>query len=51
MSGLVGGPISPGSTLNGRVMVLAVLAWAWVILPFLYGLYRLLIKISALFGG
>lgn len=27
------------------------LAWAWVVLPFLYGLYQLLIKISALFGG
>jgi hypothetical protein len=30
--------------------VLTVLAWAWVIVPFLYGLYQLLIKIPALFG-
>ncbi len=42
--------VPPGSPSNGRV-VLAVLAWSWVILPFLYGLYRLLIKIPALFGS
>ncbi len=50
MSAVVDGSGSTGSTSNGRV-VLAVLAWAWVILPFLYGLYRLVIKIPALFGG
>jgi hypothetical protein len=50
VSAQVGGSGSAGSASNGRV-VLAVLAWAWVILPFLYGLYRLLIKIPALFGG
>jgi hypothetical protein len=27
------------------------LAWVWVIVPFLYGLYQLVIKIPALFGG
>jgi hypothetical protein len=27
------------------------LAWAWVLIPFLYGLYQLVIKIPALFGG
>jgi hypothetical protein len=27
------------------------LAWAWVVIPFLYGLYQLVIKIPALFGG
>jgi hypothetical protein len=34
-------PISP---------VLAVLAWLWVLVPFGYGLYQLLVKIPALFG-
>jgi hypothetical protein len=31
--------------------VLAVLAWLWVLIPFGYGLYQLLIKIPALFGS
>lgn len=31
--------------------VLTVLAWAWVIVPFGYGLYQLLVKIPALFGS
>jgi hypothetical protein len=35
-------PISP---------VLAVLAWLWVLIPFGYGLYQLVIKIPALFGS
>ncbi|MCO1656546.1 MFS transporter small subunit [Pseudonocardia humida] len=30
--------------------VLAALAWLWVLIPFGYGLYQLLIKIPALFG-
>ena len=34
-------PISP---------VLAVLAWLWVLVPFGYGLYQLVVKIPALFG-
>jgi hypothetical protein len=34
-------PVSP---------VLAGLAWLWVLVPFCYGLYQLLIKIPALFG-
>ena len=34
-------PISP---------VVAVLAWLWVLVPFGYGLYQLVIKIPALFG-
>ena len=29
---------------------LAVIAWLWVLVPFGYGLYQLLIKIPALFG-
>lgn len=32
-------------------VALTVLAWAWVGAPFLYGLYQLLLKIPALFGG
>ncbi|RZT87735.1 hypothetical protein EV383_4661 [Pseudonocardia sediminis] len=28
----------------------AVVAWLWVVVPFGYGLYQLLIKIPALFG-
>ncbi|HEY6422750.1 MAG TPA: hypothetical protein VIY28_05755 [Pseudonocardiaceae bacterium] len=31
-------------------VALTTLAWAWVVLPFLYGLYRLVHKIPALFG-
>jgi hypothetical protein len=27
------------------------LSWVWVGLPFVYGLYQLVIKIPALFGG
>lgn len=34
-------PISPA---------LAALAWLWVLIPFGYGLYQLVIKIPALFG-
>ena len=34
-------PISPA---------LMVLAWLWVLVPFSYGLYQLVIKIPALFG-
>jgi hypothetical protein len=29
----------------------AVLAWLWVLVPFGYGLYQLLLKIPALFGS
>ena len=29
---------------------LMVLAWLWVLVPFSYGLYQLVIKIPALFG-
>ncbi|AEA24198.1 hypothetical protein ACFQ34_10375 [Pseudonocardia benzenivorans] len=31
--------------------VLVVLAWLWVAVPFAYGLWQLLIKLPALFGG
>ena len=30
--------------------ILMVLAWLWVLVPFSYGLYQLVIKIPALFG-
>ena len=30
---------------------LIVLAWAWVILPFLYGVYELIHKVTQLFTG
>jgi hypothetical protein len=36
---------SPGA---GRT-VLIVVAWLWVLIPFLYGVYSLLLKIGALF--
>lgn len=39
-----------GSASHLRV-VLTALAWAWVVVPFCYGLYQLLIKIPTLFGG
>ncbi|MGH3826332.1 MAG: MFS transporter small subunit [Pseudonocardiaceae bacterium] len=45
MSAQTTGPAS-----RSRV-VLATLAWAWVAVPFLYGLYQLLAKIPALFGS
>lgn len=42
--------VPPGSVPTSRV-ALAVLAWAWVVVPFLYGVHQLLIKIPALFGS
>jgi hypothetical protein len=30
-------------------MGLLILAWAWVTLPLLYGLYELILKVTALF--
>ncbi|HXT43326.1 MAG TPA: hypothetical protein VN748_04305 [Pseudonocardiaceae bacterium] len=39
-----------GSVATPRPFLTAV-AWAWVIVPFGYGLYQLLIKIPALFGS
>jgi len=35
---------------RGVSPALAVLAWLWVLVPFGYGLYELVIKIPALFG-
>jgi hypothetical protein len=36
-----------GRAVNPALMVLA---WLWVLVPFSYGLYQLVIKIPALFG-
>jgi len=35
---------------GGRVAI-TVVAWLWVLIPFAYGLYQLIIKIPGLFGG
>ncbi len=40
------GAASPGS--GGRT-ALTVVAWAWVLIPFLYGVYSLVLKVPALF--
>jgi hypothetical protein len=42
---------SGGGTGGGVNPVLAALAWIWVLVPFGYGLYQLVIKIPALFGS
>jgi len=33
------------------MLVIGIVAWLWVLIPFAYGLYQLLIKIPALFAG
>ena len=40
---------SPASSGGGGRTVLTVVAWVWVLIPFLYGVYSLLLKIPALF--
>ncbi|WP_214369279.1 hypothetical protein [Pseudonocardia sp. H11422] len=32
-------------------LILMVVAWIWVVVPFAYGLWQLLLKIPALFGS
>ena len=32
-------------------LVIGIVAWLWVLIPFAYGLYQLIIKIPALFAG
>lgn len=39
-----------GTMSSGR-RALTVIAWLWVILPFLYGVWRLLIQVVQLFAG
>ncbi len=34
-----------------NTLVIAIIAWLWVLIPFGYGLYQLVIKIPALFGS
>lgn len=48
MSGTSAEMTSPGSP--GRI-ALAVVAWLWVIVPFCYGVWQLLIKVVQLFAG
>lgn len=36
---------------EGGTLVIAVVAWLWVLVPFAYGLYQLIVKIPALFAG
>lgn len=46
------GTVTPGSQ-PARAAIprpLIVLAWLWVVIPFGYGLWQLLLKIPALFG-
>ncbi|MFI5610543.1 hypothetical protein [Amycolatopsis sp. NPDC051903] len=31
--------------------VLLVIAWLWVLVPFVYGVYELILKVIDLFGG
>ena len=40
--------IEPAETNRVPLMVLA---WAWVTLPFLYGVYELVLKVKQLFTG
>ena len=35
----------------GSTLVIGIVAWLWVLIPFAYGVYQLLIKIPALFAG
>lgn len=39
------------STSSPQTTVLMVVAWLWVLLPFLYGVWQLLIKVVPLFSG
>jgi hypothetical protein len=36
---------------GGLTRAVAVLAWVWVLVPFAYGLYFLVLRIPALFSG
>ena len=36
---------------SSGTLVIGILAWLWVLIPFAYGLYQLIIKIPALFAG
>ena len=47
MSELTAGP----ATGRGPNPALIALTWLWVLVPFGYGVYQLVVKIPALFGG
>jgi len=34
-----------------NMLLIGIFAWLWVLIPFAYGLYQLIIKIPALFAG
>lgn len=34
-----------------NMLLIGIVAWLWVLIPFAYGLYQLVIKIPALFAG
>jgi hypothetical protein len=36
---------------GGSTMLIGIIAWLWVLIPFAYGVYQLVIKIPALFAG
>ena len=36
---------------RGSTLLIGIVAWLWVLIPFAYGLYQLVIKIPALFAG
>ena len=36
---------------SASTLVIGIVAWLWVLIPFAYGLYQLVVKIPALFGG
>ena len=36
---------------GGNVLLIGIITWLWVLIPFAYGVYQLIIKIPALFAG
>jgi hypothetical protein len=36
---------------SASTLVIGIVAWLWVLIPFAYGVYQLIIKIPALFAG
>ncbi len=42
---------STSSTAGSPPAVVMVVAWLWVLVPFAYGVYELILKVSNLFGG
>ncbi len=43
--------LASGRAEGGLSPVLVALIWVWVLIPFGYGVYQLVIKIPALFSG